>query len=81
MSTPSQGISGPSGRTGLQPSLQPPSGIYAAPRQALTQMSQEQSMVNQIRKLTVRLLIVVFDITLAHGPLWQFNISTPWKRS
>ena len=77
MSTPSKGTSGPSGRTGLQPSLQPLSGNYAVPRQALTQMSQEQSMVNQIRKLTVRLLIGFFDITLAHGPLWQFNISTP----
>lgn len=68
MSTPSQGTSGPSGCIGQQTAPAPLfSGIYAAAQPALTQRSPEQSMGNQIKKLTVRLLPDFFlDIIRAH---------------
>ena len=66
MSTSYQGASGPSGYGGLRPApIQPVSKNYAKPELVLTQsdqVSQEQLMSNQIRKLTVRPLVDVSNL-------------------
>jgi len=66
MSTSYQGASNPNGYAGLQPALiQPVSGSHGVPELMLTQLeqpSQEQLVLNQMRKLTVRLLAHVFDL-------------------
>jgi len=66
MSTPFEGASGPSGHAGLRPALrQPVRGNHATPVPVLTWLEQappEQSISYQIRKLTVRLLVDVFDL-------------------
>ena len=57
MSTPSQGTSGPSGYTVWQrASSLLFGGNYVVSQPTSTQTSPEQSMANQIRTLTVRLL-------------------------
>jgi len=66
MSTSLQGALGPSGHAGSFSGLaQPVSGNHVEPSQVLIgleQISQEQSISNQIRKLTVRLLIGVSNL-------------------
>ena len=67
MSTPFQGASGPSGRSGLQPAFGQlaVSGDHAAPDSALTssqQISPEQSISHQLRRLTVSPLTEVFNL-------------------
>ena len=53
----SQGTSGPSGHIGLQLASSPLfGGNYVVSQPASTQTSPEQSIANQIRKLTVRVL-------------------------
>ena len=82
MSTPSQGTSGPNGHAGLQPASTQLLGgnYYAASRPALTQASPEQSMANQVKTLTVRLLTVVsFDAIGTHE--LSCDTSTIFKRS
>ena len=81
MSTPSQGTSGPSGHTGLRPTSSPLfGGNYVVSQPASTQTSPEQSMANQIRKLTVRVLTpLFFGIIQAHETL--DDASTMLKRS
>ena len=60
MSASYRGASGPSGHAGLQPApRQPVSGIHIAQEPVLIlleQPSQEQLLLDQFRKLTVRLL-------------------------
>jgi hypothetical protein len=84
MSSLSQGTAGPSGRTGLQHSpMQLLGGNYAAPTvptsTGLEQTSPEQSISNQIRKLTVGMLIDFFD--LAQADNLPGDLSAPSKRS
>ena len=80
MSTPSQGISGPNGRIGLQPNpVQLLRGNCPMSELAPTQTSLEQSTANQIRKLTVRLFINSLDLILAHNI--PCDISTLSNRS
>ena len=66
MSATYQGASGPSGHAGLRAALGPPvSGSHAAPKPVLTRLeqpSQERLVSNQIRKLTVRFLVDMFDL-------------------
>ena len=65
MSTSFQGAPGSGGHIGLHSGLgRPVSGSYVASEPVLTrleQISQEQQISNQIRKLTVRFLTIVFD--------------------
>ena len=60
-----QGASNSGGSAGLPPALiQPVGGKHAVPQLALTRLeqpSQEQLLLNQMRKLTVRLLVGTFD--------------------
>ena len=67
MSTPFQGASGPSGQAGLRPAFGQPavSRNHTAPEPVLTelqQMSPEQSISYQLRRLVVRLLTDIFDV-------------------
>jgi hypothetical protein len=82
MSTSFQGASGSNGPTGLLSGLrQPVSGNRAAPQPVLTrleQILQEQSISNQIRKLTVRVLVNVLGLGANKLP---GDTSTLLKRS
>ena len=67
MSTPFQGPSGPSGLAGLQPTLGQPAvsenGVASDEEPALIslqQISPEQSMTRELRRLIVRLLVGAF---------------------
>jgi hypothetical protein len=72
MATSYQGASGPSGYAGLQHvPIRPVSGNHTAPEPVLTRLqqpSQEQLILNELRKLTVRLLIDVFDLRVNNLP-------------
>ena len=78
MSAPSQGTSGPSGYAGSQPALgQSVSGNHETLEPLLTQLQRvppEQSVSRQIRRLTVRLFVNVFDPSTNKPP------SAPLKR-
>lgn len=69
MSSLSQGTAGPSGRTGLQLApVQLLSGNYATPMSTSAQLEQswtENSISNQIRKLTVRMPVDLLDFIRA----------------
>ena len=82
MSTPFQGASGPSGHAGSRPAFGQPavSRNYAAPQPvliSLQQISPEQPVSHQLRKLTVRLLVDVFN---AKSNKLPGDTSTPLKR-
>jgi len=82
MPTSYQGASGSSGPvTGSQPAPRHPvSGNHTAPRPALTRLkqpSQEELVLNQMRKLTVRVFIDVFGLRIDRRP---GGTSTPLKR-
>ena len=67
MSTSSQGTSGPSGHSGLRPAFGQPvvsgSHIESNPASISSrQVSTEQSISNQLRRLIVRLLTNVFNL-------------------
>lgn len=82
MSTPSKGISGPSGRIGLQPFHgQPFIGNYRTPEPVLTQISPEQSMADEIRKLTVSLLIESSDLIWVHHGDKSTLSKRSWRRT
>ena len=72
MSTSYQGAPDPSGHAGFQRvPVQPVGQYHAAPVLTLTrfeQPSQERLVSNQIRKLTVRLLIGVLDLMINELP-------------
>ena len=80
MSSSSRGVSGPSGRTGLQPV---PGRLfsesYPMPGSTLTQTPPELSTGDQIKRLTVRFLIDSFDLIRAHN--LRGDNSTRSKRS
>lgn len=68
MATSSQGVSGPSGRTGSQPvHAQLLTRTHSTPEPTLTKTSQEESIANQIRKLTVCLLVDSLDLAWVHN--------------
>ena len=72
MSTSFQGALASGGHTGLLSGLRRPvSGIPTVPEPALTQLeqvSQEQSLSNQIRKLTVSLFVIFLDPAVDNAP-------------
>ena len=74
MSTSSEGAPGSSGHTGLHSGLgRPVSGNNVASEPVLTrleQVPQEQQIFNQIRKLAVRFLIIVFDPCVDDTPCY-----------
>ena len=66
MSTSAQGTSGPGGRAGFHPAIRerPVRGHHAAPELMLTQFEQistEQSISSEVRKLIVRMFTNVFN--------------------
>jgi hypothetical protein len=84
MATSYQGASGPSGHAGLQPvPVQLVSGNHAALEPVLTRLqqpSQEQLILNQIRKLTVSLLVDMFDLRIDNLPGDTSALSKrPWN--
>ena len=82
MSTPFQGTSGPSGHAGFRPAFgqSAVSGPHAAPALSLIssqQISPEQSISHQLRRLIVRHSIDVFRLGANETPGGTSNL---WKR-
>ena len=81
MSIPFQGASGPSGHAGLRPALgqQAVSRNHPALQPALTQLEQistEQPIFREIRRLIVRLFVDAFDLKTNKSPVVKYSVET-----